>query len=311
MNTANAFSDACEQYLRVRRALGFKLRDHGNLLADFVAYLQRAGATTLTTELALAWATQSVGVQPYRYRVRLSIVRGFARYLHARDPAHEVPASDLLAYRPRYSLPRQYSGEQIAALVAAAGSLDVPLRAASYSTLFGLLAVTGLRVGEALRLDRDDVELDRGLLVVRDSKFGKSRTLPLAASTVQALERYRLKRDRLCPRPRDPAFFLTTAGTRIIYSSARRMFVRLAGEVGLEPRAGNAHARMHDLRHSWAIATLVDFYRQDLDVAARMPLLSGYLGHSGPESSWWYLHADPELLWLAGERLERALGELG
>lgn len=212
---------------------------------------------------------------------------------------------------PRYSLPRQYSGEQISALVAAAGSLDVPLRAASYRTLFGLLAVTGLRVGEALRLDRDDVELDRGLLVVRDSKFGKSRTLPLAASTVQALERYRLKRDQLCPRPSDPAFFLATAGTRTIYSSARRMFVRLLARCVWSRARAMVHARMHDLRHSWAIATLVDCYRQDLDVAARMPLLSGYLGHSGPESSWWYLHATPELLWLAGERLERALGELG
>jgi integrase/recombinase XerD len=308
------FSDACEQYLQVRRALGFKLHDHGNMLADFVAYLDRAEASTLTTELALAWATQSVGVQPYRHRVRLSIVRGFARYLHALDPAHEVPASGLLAYRPRYSLPRQYSDEQITALIAAAGSLDVPLRAASYSTLFGLLAVTGLRVGEALRLDRDDVELDRGLLVVRNTKFGKSRTLPLAASTVQALECYRLKRDHLCPQPTDPAFLLTTTGTRIIYSSARRMFIRLAGEVGLEPRAGNTHARIHDLRHSWAIATLLDFYRQGhqgLDVSARIPLLSGYLGHSGPQSSWWYLHATPELLWLACERLESALGELG
>lgn len=307
----NTLSESCDQYLQVRRAMGFKLHDHGNMLADFVAYMNQVGAATVTTELAVAWATLSVGVQPYRYRARLSIARGFARYLHGLDPAHEVPATDLLAYRPRHSLPRQYSDAQIAALVSAAASLDVPLRAASYSTLFGLLAVTGLRVGEALRLDRDDVQLDRGLLAVRNSKFGKSRILPLAASTVDALERYCLTRDRAFPRPKGPAFFVTTRGTRMIYCSARRMFIRLAGEIGLEPRAGNSHVRMHDLRHSWAITTLTDTYHQGLDVAARMPLLSGYLGHSGPESSWTYLHATPELLWLAEQRLERALGDLG
>jgi integrase len=309
----STLGEARERYLQVRRALGFKLHDHANMLADLVAYMDRAGASVLTTELALAWATQPVGVQLYRHRARLSMVRGFARYLHTLDPAHEIPASDLLAYRPRCSVPQRYQGEQIAALIKAAALLDgPPLRAASYSTLFGLLAVTGMRVGEALRLDRHDVELDRGVLVVRNSKFGKSRTLPLSTSTVAALERYRMTRDRLSPAPGDPdAFFLSTAGTRMIYSSARRMFVRLADEVGLQPRLGNKHAHVHDLRHSWAIATLEDFYRHQVDVAAQMPLLSGYLGHTGPESSWWYLHATPELLWLAEERLEHALGELG
>lgn len=308
----STLGEACERYLQVRRALGFKLHDHANMLADLIAYMDRAGVSVLSTELALAWATQPTGVQLYRHRARLSIVRGFARYLHTLDPAHEIPASDLLAYRPRCSVPQRYSSEQIAVLVKAAGSLDGPLRAAGYSTLFGLLAVTGMRVGEALRLDRDDVELDRGVLAVRNSKFGKSRALPLTASTVQALERYRATRERLRPAPSDPdAFFLATGGTRMIYSSARRVFVRLASQAGLQPRLGSKHAHMHDLRHSWAIATLEDFYRRHADVGAQMPLLSGYLGHAGPESSWWYLHATPELLWLAEERLEHALGELG
>jgi integrase/recombinase XerD len=215
-------ADALEQYLEVRRALGFKLREAGNLLADFVEYLERAGSATITRELALAWATEPLGVQPYRHKARLQVVRGFARYLHALDPAHEVPPADLLAYRRQRPEPRCYSEAQIAALAKAAGSLRPPLRAATYRTLFGVLAATGLRVGEAIRLDRDDVELERGLLTVRDSKFGKSRALPLRPSTVEALDRYRTARDRLCPRPKEPAFFLSTAGTRLLYVSVRR-----------------------------------------------------------------------------------------
>lgn len=306
----SSLGDALEQYLAVRRALGFKLREHGNLLADFVQELERAGAATVTCELAVAWATKPAGVQPYRHKARLSVVRGFARYLHALDPSHEVPPSDLLAHRRTRPVARYYSEAQIAALVAAAGSLTPPLRAHTYSTLFGLLAVSGMRVGEAIRLDREDVGLERGLLLVRESKFGKSRTLPLSPSTVRALERYRVARDRLCPRPKDAAFFLSTVGTRLLYVGVRQAFIALAREVGLEPRAGHEHARIHDLRHGFAIQTLLDFYRQGVDVAARMPLLSSYLGHSDPACSYWYLEASPELLLLAAERLERALGEL-
>ena len=302
-------ADALEQYLRVRRGLGFKLREAGNLLADFVGYLERSGSATITRELSLAWATEPVGVQPYRHKARLQVVRGFARYLHAIDPAHDVPPADLLAYRRQRPKPRCYSEAQIAALVAATGSLRPPLRAATYRTVLGLLAATGMRVGEAIRLDRNDVDLEHGLLLVRDSKFGKSRTLPLLPSTVVALDQYRTARDRLCPRPKEPAFFLSTAGTRLLYVSVRSAFVALARDVGLEPRAGKDAARMHDLRHGFAIHTLLDFYRHGDDVAARMPLLSSYLGHADPVSSYWYLQATPELMLLAAGRLERWLGE--
>lgn len=301
--------DALQQYLQVRRALGFKLREAGNLLADFVEHLERAGSATITCELALAWATEPVGVQPYRHKARLQVVRGFARYLHALDPTHEVPPADLLAYRRQRPEPRCYSEAQIAALVEAAGRLRPPLRAATYRTLFGLLAATGLRVGEAIRLDRADVELDRGLLTVRDSKFGKSRTLPLRPSTIKALNQYGTARDRLCPGPKEPAFFLSNAGTRLLYVSVRSAFVALARDVGLEPRAGKDAARIHDLRHGFAIQTLLDFYRQGDDVAVRMPLLSNYLGHADPVSSYWYLQATPELMLLAAGRLERWLGD--
>jgi integrase/recombinase XerD len=301
-------SDALEQYLQVRRGLGFKLHEAGNLLADFVEHLERAGASVLTTELALAWATRSVGVQPFRWKARLSMVRGFARYLHALDPVHEVPPADPLAYRRPRPTPQLYTQAQIVALLRAADGLRPPLRARTYRTMFGLLAVSGLRVGEAIRLDRDDLDLESGV-VVRDSKYGKSRVLPLHPSTLDALSRYARQRDALCPRPKTPAVFVSTAGTRLVYPCVRSAFVELAREAGLQPRSGKRDARIHDLRHGFAVQTLLDWYRSDVDVSAQMPLLSSYLGHSTPAASYWYLQAAPELLVLAAERLERALGE--
>lgn len=300
--------DALDDYLRIRRALGFKLSDHGYVLPDLVDDLERAGALTLTSELALAWAVKPTDVQPFRWRQRLSIARGFARYLHTLDPATEVPARDLLPHPRRRPVAQLYSPDQIAALVAAAGTLARPLRAATYSTLFGLLGVTGMRVGEALRLDRDDVDVDRGLLVVRKTKFNKSRALPLHPSTSAALRDYSNRRDRLCPHVRGPSYFVSRTGTRLLYVHVREQFIELAERIGLPPRPGSSHARLHDMRHSYAVNTLLDWYRAGVEVPTRLPLLSAYLGHSQPGSTYWYLQAAPELLALAAERLERSYG---
>jgi len=295
-------------YLTLRRALGYKLEAHEPLLNEFVDDLEQAGTSTVTIEAALACAMKPQGVQPYRWKQRLTVIRGFARYLHSMDPATQVPPSDLLAYRRRRPIPYLFCEEEIAGLVAAAGALAHPLRAATHRTLFGLLAATGMRGGEALRLDRDDIDLDAGTLDITRTKYNKSRRLPLHPSTVAALEDYVGERDRWLPVAVQPSFFVNTTGTRLQARRVRELFTKLIDQLGLEPRNGSGRPTAHDLRHSFAVSTLLQWYRTDVDVAARMPLLSAYLGHSSPTSTYWYLQAVPELLALAAGRLEHPTG---
>jgi len=295
-------------YLTLRRALGYKLEAHEPLLNEFVDDLEQAGTSTVTIEAALACATKPQGVQPFRWKQRLTVIRGFARYLHSMDPATQVPPSDLLAYRRRRPIPYLFCEEEIAGLLAVAGALAHPLRAATHRTLFGLLAATGMRGGEALRLDRDDVDLDAGTLDITKTKYNKSRRLPLHPSTVVALAGYVGERDRWLPVAVQPSFFVNTTGTRLQARRAREVFTKLIDQLGLEPRDGSGRPRAHDLRHSFAVSTLLEWYRTDVDVAAHMPLLSAYLGHASPTSTYWYLQAVPELLALAAGRLEHPTG---
>jgi len=291
-------------YLAVRRALGFKLGRAGLLLADFVGYLEANGTDTITTENAFAWASLPVNASSDWWGYRLSVVRAFARHLHAIDPVHDVPPTGLLPAKTHRATPYLYSDANIAALMAAARQLRSPLRAATFETLVGLLAVTGLRIGEALRLDRDDIELTGGVLRIRQTKFGKSREVPLHPSTVQALAAYALRRDQLCPRPREQAFFVSTAGTRLLYCNAHLAWLDLVRRARLGPRSATCRPRPHDLRHSFAVRTLLGWYRDGADVAACMPLLSTYLGHVHPGNTYWYLSAAPELLTLVAARLD-------
>ena len=291
-------------YLAVRRALGFKLRRASLLLADFVGYLEANGTDTITTENAFAWASLPVNASSDWWGYRLSVVRAFARHLHAIDPVHDVPPTGLLPAKTHRATPYLYSDANIAALMAAARQLRSPLRAATFETLVGLLAVTGLRIGEALRLDRDDIDLAGGVLRIRQTKFGKSREVPLHPSTVEALAAYALRRDELCPRPRERAFFVSTAGTRLLYCNAHLAWLDLVRRARLGPRSATCRPRPHDLRHSFAVRTLLGWYRDGADVAACMPLLSTYLGHVHPGNTYWYLSAAPELLTLVAARLD-------
>lgn len=305
----NDLRDALESYLAIRRALGFKLERAELLLADFVAHLETNGTDTITTDAAVAWATLPPNGASDWWAQRLSVVRGFARHLHAIDPTHEVPPVDLLPGRSHRATPYLYSDADIAALMAAAREFRSPLRAATFETLVGLLAVTGLRIGEALRLDRDDVDLVEGVMVIRLSKFGKSREVALHASTVEALAAYTRERDRLCPRRVVPAFFISTAGTRLLYCNAHLAWLDLVRRAGLQPRSPKCRPRPHDLRHSFAVRTLLGWYRDGADVQARMPELSTYLGHVHPGNTYWYLSASPELLNIVVARLDAAAGE--
>lgn len=296
--------DALDNYLTIRRALGYKLARTGLLLADFVGYLDANATDTITTDAAITWATLPPNGASDWWAQRLSVVRPFARHLHAINPAHEVPPPGLLPGRSHRATPYLYSDADIDALMAAAQGFRSPLRVATFETLVGLLAVTGLRIGEALRLDRDDVDLVGAVLVIRLSKFGKSREVPVHASTVDALAAYTRERDRLCRRPVGPAFFISTAGTRLLYCNAHLGWLDLVRRAGLKPRSARCRPRPHDLRHSFAVRTLLDWYRDGADVQARMPLLSTYLGHVHPANTYWYLSAAPELLHLVAARLD-------
>jgi len=295
-----------EEYLALRRAVGFKLVGEGQLLAEFARFAAAAGERTIMTETAVEWARQPAGGSRNYLSRRLRAVRGFARYLHALDPACEIPPIELLPaskYRPA---PYLYSDQEILALMHAARSLRPLLRAATMETVIGLLACTGLRIGEAIRLDREDVDPVGRVLTVRDSKFGKSREVLLHPSTVQALASYAEIRDRLCSHPKERSFFVTTRGTRPTHPTLYQPFRALLDHAGVQHPSPQRRGRPHDLRHSFAVKTLLDWYRDGDDVAARMPLLSTYLGHVDPAATYWYLSAAPELLALAAERLELA-----
>jgi integrase len=298
---------ALEDYLVIRRALGYKLRRAGLLLADFVAFQETRQSDTITIDAALAWATLPPHGSPDWWGYRLSAVRTFARHLHAIDPRHEVPPPGLLPARTRRATPYLYSDADIAALMTAARALRSPLRAVTFETLVGLLAVAGLRIGEALRLDRDDVDLIAGVLTIRLSKFGKSREVPIHASTVDALANYSRRRDRLC-QPADQAFFISTTGRRLLYCNAHLAWLEMVRQAGLLPRSAICRPRPHDLRHSFAVRTLIGWYRDGADVQAQMPMLSTYLGHVDPGNTYWYLSAAPELLHLVADRLEATSG---
>jgi integrase/recombinase XerD len=297
--------EALADYLRLRRRLGFEMPQDGRLLEGFVEFLERAGAERITTELALGWARLPTVAHPHRWRQRLSVVRGFARHLATLDPASEIPSKDLLpGHRPRIA-PYVYAEWEIAALIAAAGRLTPPLRAARHQTLIGLLAVTGMRPGEALALDRQDVDLRRGLVHVRAGKQKRQREVPLHQTTVRALRNYARLRDARFQEPTTPAFFIGARGRRMPREELNRTFIKLIREVGLDGRGARARPRPHDLRHALAVHTILDWLDAGEDIDRRMPLLSTFLGHVDPASSYWYLEAVPELLERISRRLEQ------
>jgi integrase/recombinase XerD len=301
---------AAEQYLQLRRDLGYKLRETGRRLEDFVAFAEREGASHVTTDLALRWAQQPAGVQPATWASRLRIVRRFALWLNAADRRTEVPPPGLLPGRYLRKRPYIYSDAEIRDLIRAAGQLSsaAGLKGRTYATIFGLLAVTGMRVSEVVALDREDVDLDEGILRIRRTKFGKSRLVAVHDSTRQVLAEYARERDRIVRRPAAPAFFLSEGGDRVTACAARFNFAKVSREVGLRAPTAGRHGRgprLHDMRHRFAVCTLLRWYRAGLDVEREIPKLATYLGHVHVNETYWYLEAVPELLELAARRLER------
>jgi integrase/recombinase XerD len=298
---------AVQDYLALRRGLGFKLQEAGAGLLDFVAFLEREKASHITVELAVRWATAPSHRQPAAWASRLTWVRGFTRYWSATDPRTEIPPWGLLPHRPGRARPYLYTPGEIARLLEAAKALPPPhgLRGWTYSCLFGLLTVTGLRLSEALALTRQDVDLEQGVLTIRHGKFGKSRLVPLHSSTRHVLGQYAARRDGFLGGQTPPRFLVSDSGKPLEGSVVRRTFYQLSRQTGLRAAAAHQGPRLHDFRHRFAVETLVQWYRAELDVHRRLPLLSAYLGHAHVSDTYWYLSACPELLGLATERLER------
>jgi len=296
--------DRLGDYLTLRRALGFKLVGAAQLLEQFVGFADAAGAETITTSLALRWATLPPTRSTTWHAQRLGVVRCYARWLQAIDPDTEVPPRDLLpGGHPRRVTPYLYSDADVAALLRAAGQLRSPLAATTMQTFFGLLFATGMRRGEALGLDRNDLDPSDAVLSIRTAKFNKPRQLPLHHSTVGALVAYGARRDRLCPHPRTTALFVSTTGARLSATTVSQTFRELLRHSGIQPQSVARRPRIHDARHTFAVNTLLGWYRDGLDVQARLPLLSTYLGHTDPRHTYWYLSAAPELLELAADRM--------
>ena len=296
--------EALAGYLDLRRGLGFRLARDEKLLEQFLTWLEQRGTTAVTVADALAWATLPAGASPGWLAFRMSVVRGFAAYLHTLDPATEVPPAGLLPGGSHRAVPYLYSAADILALMAQAQRLRTPLRTATIQTLIGLLAVTGMRAGEVIALDDGDFDPGQGMLLVRQAKLGKHRLLPLHPTTVTAVQDYRQLRDQVFPLPACPALLVSGAGTRLWYTDVSATFVKLARRAGLDARSGGSRPRPHDMRHSFAVATLLDWCRDGGDVASPLPLLSAYLGHTEPANTYWYLQASPELLAEAARRLE-------
>ena len=276
-----------------------------------MAFAETQGAEHVNTDLFLKWQASFGQASRQTWAARLGMVRLFAQWLHGLDPAHEVPPRGLIPHRARRSRPYIYSVEEIAKIIAAAAELPsvYGLRGLTLSTLFGLIAITGLRISEALALDTGDVDLEIGVLTIRRGKLGKARLVPVDRSVAQRLQAYADERDRLlgfAPQP----FFANSRGIRIGDCSARYNFALVCQRLGLRsPQRFWRHGRgprIHDLRHSFAARTIIGWYRAGQDPAREMVRLTTYLGHSKPENTYWYIEAVPELLELAAQRITGA-----
>ena len=306
----NSVRNAIEDYIALRRSLGFKLHGMATSLGKFASFLEQKEAPYITTALALEWAMQTVDHSPSHWAQRLGFVRVFARHWSATDPRTEIPPAGLLPFRARRARPYLYTEQEIQRLLTAAKSLSSSsgLRPWTYHCLFGLLAVSGLRISEAIKLERQDVDFHQELLTIRQTKFNKSRLIPLHTTTRDVLTQYAEHRDRLVPSPRSSCFLLNDCGRCLERSTVLRTFHDLSRQIGLRGPSEHTGPRIHDLRHRFALNTLIQWYRAGEDIERRLPVLSTFLGHTHVADTYWYLSVHPELMGLATSRLEQRWG---
>ncbi len=299
----SGLAEIAGEYLRLRRLLGHNLDEHHRLLPRFVAYLDSIEATTVTVEAAVAWSTNGVDPATTNGARRMMVARGFARHLAGLDERTEIPPVGLIPMRQRWRPPFLFSATDIGALMDAAGHRQWPLPSATYTTLIGLLAATGMRSGEALRLEPDDINHTDAVIMIKQSKFGKSRLVPVRPETITALDDYIINRDRLLRVERTTTrVFVSSRGGPLIYPVVQQVFRDLCDRNGIGADAVRP-PRIHDLRHTFAVTVLTGWYRTGDNIEARLPALSTYLGHRDPRSTYWYLSAAPELLAYAAAKL--------
>jgi integrase len=309
MSESTPMVNLVEEYLEYRRRLGFQLRIEGQMLLGFTRYADRSGHRgPLTTELAVRWARLPAEAAPLYQARRLEVVRCFARHRAIFDPATEIPPEGLLGSAHRRTAPYIYSEAELSTLLSAARRLpsSTDLRPRTYATLLGLISCTGLRISEALKLSRGDVDWDHGTLTIRESKFHKSRLVPLHPSVVRALREYARLRDRCHPIPQTKAFFVSDRGTMLSASTVRHTFHKLRGNLPGAPQTGTRAPRIHDLRHTFACRRLLRWYADGAGLDHAAAALSTYLGHAKVSDTYWYLTGIPELLGLAAGRFERS-----
>jgi integrase/recombinase XerD len=311
----NTLRESLQEYLQLRRGLGYKMYAASTQLPRFITFLEEHQAAHITARLALEWA-QASSVEPAQWAQRLCHVRGFARYRSAADVLTEVPPVGLLPYRSRRARPYLYSEEDVQRLLDAALQLptawpSTPLRPWVFYCLLGLLSVTGLRIGEALDLKIEDVDLGQAVLTIRAPKLGRTRLVPIHPSTCAVLADYLQRREQyLRQRRRDSSHvFISNRGTRLDVGRVHRAFYALSRQIGLRTAGASKGPRLHDFRHRMAVQVLTRWYQADEDPERRLPVLSTYLGHVCPANTYWYLSAWPELMTQAMVRLERRWGE--
>jgi len=308
MTPSSRFVTLAEQYLALRRSLGFALVSQGRLLLDFARFADKtAGAGPLTLDLAVRWAESAKRPCPSAMAWRLTIVRGFAKYCAGFESTTQIPPVRLFGPVARRSPPHIYSDAEIAALLGAAAQF-LPrdgLKPRTYVTFFSLLASTGLRLSEARRLSCRDVDLEAGLLMVRESKFRKSRLVPLHPSAIEPLRRYAALRDRCRTARGSDSFFLTDSAPHLTLNAVRKAFCRIRKSLGWTAQGRTRLPRIHDIRHTFATVRLLRWHEEGADIERKLPALATYLGHVRVTQTYWYLTAVPKLMAIAARRFER------
>jgi integrase/recombinase XerD len=302
----NTLRQSVGEYLDVRRRLGAKLHENEAILSDYVAFAEQEQAELITTKMARHWACRPEDGSPARWARRLATLRLFAQYLSAQEPRTEIPPKGLLPHSYSRATPYIYTDEQVEKIIRAARDLPstTGMTPASYATFFALLAVTGMRVGEAVHLERKDVDLDQALLTLHRTKLNKQRLVPIHPSTRDALLGYQSQRDQIYPSPSTPRFFLAERGGKLREGMVGDVFRKISRQIGLRDPSQSRGPRLHDLRHRFAVRTVIGWYRSGADVEAQLPKLATYLGHSHVRDTYWYLTAVPELMQWAVTRLD-------
>jgi integrase/recombinase XerD len=296
-----------KDYLAMRRKLGFKLQKHEETLRGFLNFFETRKDTYLTTELALKWAKKPKNTDPAWWTERLSMIRGFAAYWKTIDPRTEVPSLHILLPQYKRPTPHIYSNQEIAQILSLAKKLPTK-DSYTYWTLYGLLLATGMRIGEALALDNEDVDLKQGVITIRDTKLNKSRILPLHITTLEILKQYVQKRNKQFAKSKEAAFFVVSDDRRPSHHMAWRRFKKILIEMGIWNPSHNKDPRLHSLRHTFAVRALTEFYRNGQDIDGKIHALSTYLGHKDIRCTYWYLTAVPELMAQVLSRLEKKIG---